>query len=286
MELVAPARLPEDTRERVRSLAREVFLQVGCAGMARCDFFVEDPEGERRVLVNELNTIPGLHRDQRLREAVRGERGALPRAAGPAAGARARAPRARGPLLELRLSIVIPTRDRPGQLRRGGGQRAGADAAGRRGGRGGRWLGASRGARARPARAHGAQRPAARRLRARATPGSRPRGGRYVTFLDDDNLLLPDMAERSLAALERSRLPPPVAVVSGVEVVRPRWPRAGRAPPAVPPARRSLQPRAAAAGTLAHEQAHPGGGAGAAGRPRRLRRGAPVAGDGRPVRCG
>jgi D-alanine-D-alanine ligase len=60
MDLVAPARLPKDTRERVRSLAREVFLQVGCAGMARCDFFVEDPEGERRVLVNELNTIPGF----------------------------------------------------------------------------------------------------------------------------------------------------------------------------------------------------------------------------------
>ncbi len=72
MELLAPARLPGDTLERVRSLAREVFLQVGCAGMARCDFFVEDPAqgeprsqappvpGGRRVLVNELNTIPGF----------------------------------------------------------------------------------------------------------------------------------------------------------------------------------------------------------------------------------
>jgi D-alanine-D-alanine ligase len=60
MELVVPARLPEEVRERVRSLAREVFLQVGCAGMARCDFFVEDSEGEGRVLVNELNTIPGF----------------------------------------------------------------------------------------------------------------------------------------------------------------------------------------------------------------------------------
>ena len=60
MELVVPARLPEDARERVRSLAKEVFLQVGCAGMARCDFFVDDPGGECRVLVNELNTIPGF----------------------------------------------------------------------------------------------------------------------------------------------------------------------------------------------------------------------------------
>ncbi len=46
MELVVPARLPEDVRERVRSLAVEVFARVGCAGMAGCDFFVEDPEGE------------------------------------------------------------------------------------------------------------------------------------------------------------------------------------------------------------------------------------------------
>ena len=45
--------------------------------------------------------------------------------------------------------------------------------------------------------------------------------GRHVAFLDDDNLLLPDMAERSLAAIEQSELPPPVAVVSGIEVVRP-----------------------------------------------------------------
>ncbi len=45
--------------------------------------------------------------------------------------------------------------------------------------------------------------------------------GEYVTFLDDDNLLLPDMAERSLEAIRRSELPPPVAVVSGIEVARP-----------------------------------------------------------------
>ena len=60
MDLVVPARLPDDARERVRSLAMEAFLQVGCAGMARCDFFVDDPQGECRVLVNELNTIPGF----------------------------------------------------------------------------------------------------------------------------------------------------------------------------------------------------------------------------------
>ncbi len=60
MELIVPARLPQATLERVSTLAIELFLRVGCSGMARCDFFVEDPEGEARVLVNELNTIPGF----------------------------------------------------------------------------------------------------------------------------------------------------------------------------------------------------------------------------------
>jgi D-alanine-D-alanine ligase len=57
MELIVPARISDATRERVRELAREVFLQVGCTGLARADFFVT-AEGE--VLVNELNTMPGF----------------------------------------------------------------------------------------------------------------------------------------------------------------------------------------------------------------------------------
>jgi D-alanine-D-alanine ligase len=56
MELVVPARIPEPVRERVRELALETFRTAGCAGLARVDFFIE---GER-VLVNELNTMPGF----------------------------------------------------------------------------------------------------------------------------------------------------------------------------------------------------------------------------------
>jgi D-alanine-D-alanine ligase len=56
MELVAPARLPEAVREEVRRLAADTFVRVGCAGLARVDFFVEGD----RVLVNELNTMPGF----------------------------------------------------------------------------------------------------------------------------------------------------------------------------------------------------------------------------------
>jgi D-alanine-D-alanine ligase len=43
--------------QRVRELAAEVFTLAGCSGLARCDFFVE-PDG--RVLVNEINTMPGF----------------------------------------------------------------------------------------------------------------------------------------------------------------------------------------------------------------------------------
>jgi len=57
MDLQFPARISEAVRERVRELAVEVFTLAGCAGLARVDFFVENGE---RVLVNELNTMPGF----------------------------------------------------------------------------------------------------------------------------------------------------------------------------------------------------------------------------------
>jgi D-alanine-D-alanine ligase len=56
MHLIVPARISDSARERVRELARSVFVVVGCSGLARVDFFVD---GEA-VLVNELNTIPGF----------------------------------------------------------------------------------------------------------------------------------------------------------------------------------------------------------------------------------
>ncbi len=56
MRLIVPARIPERVRETVRELTLRTFLLTGCRGLARVDFFVE---GER-VLVNELNTIPGF----------------------------------------------------------------------------------------------------------------------------------------------------------------------------------------------------------------------------------
>ncbi len=56
MELKIPARITPSAREQVRRLALDAFLATGCEGLARVDFFVD---GER-VLVNELNTMPGF----------------------------------------------------------------------------------------------------------------------------------------------------------------------------------------------------------------------------------
>jgi D-alanine-D-alanine ligase len=57
MELVVPAPIPAEQADRVRQLAVSAFRFAGCAGLARCDFFVE-PDGQ--VLVNEINTMPGF----------------------------------------------------------------------------------------------------------------------------------------------------------------------------------------------------------------------------------
>jgi D-alanine-D-alanine ligase len=57
VELEIPARVDADVIAELQALARETFVRVGCSGLARVDFFVEDGG---RVLVNELNTLPGM----------------------------------------------------------------------------------------------------------------------------------------------------------------------------------------------------------------------------------
>src|SRR5215831_12780467 len=52
-----PAALPPATTDLIRNLAVRAFKAIDCAGMARVDFFVES---DGRVLVNEINTIPGF----------------------------------------------------------------------------------------------------------------------------------------------------------------------------------------------------------------------------------
>jgi D-alanine-D-alanine ligase len=57
MELVVPARVAGEALERAQELAVEAFVAAECEGMARVDLFVRD---DGKVLVNELNTIPGF----------------------------------------------------------------------------------------------------------------------------------------------------------------------------------------------------------------------------------
>lgn len=56
--LVIPAQIPSETAERIRDLAVRAYKLIDCAGMARADFFLEKETG--RVLLNELNTLPGF----------------------------------------------------------------------------------------------------------------------------------------------------------------------------------------------------------------------------------
>jgi D-alanine-D-alanine ligase len=57
MELVIPPDLPDEIIEEIQRVAVEAFRVTDCEGMARADCFVV--EGDR-VVVNELNTIPGF----------------------------------------------------------------------------------------------------------------------------------------------------------------------------------------------------------------------------------
>jgi D-alanine-D-alanine ligase len=55
--VVIPAALPSTITEAMRSLAVRAFRAIDGSGLARVDFFLE--RGTDRVLVNEINTMPG-----------------------------------------------------------------------------------------------------------------------------------------------------------------------------------------------------------------------------------
>ena len=56
--VVAPADIPGGTALEIQNIARAAYKAIDAAGMARIDFFVE--HGTDRVLLNEINTIPGF----------------------------------------------------------------------------------------------------------------------------------------------------------------------------------------------------------------------------------
>jgi D-alanine-D-alanine ligase len=55
-QFAIPADLPGAVTDEVRALAARAFTALGCAGLARVDFFLTDDD----VVVNEVNTMPGF----------------------------------------------------------------------------------------------------------------------------------------------------------------------------------------------------------------------------------
>jgi D-alanine-D-alanine ligase len=55
--LQIPAEVGDELSDEIRQIAQQAFLAVGCEGLARVDFFVQH---DGRVVINELNTMPGF----------------------------------------------------------------------------------------------------------------------------------------------------------------------------------------------------------------------------------
>ncbi len=58
---VIPAKLARAEARQIREMAVEAFKACDLAGLARVDFLME-PEGRRRIFLNEVNTMPGFTR--------------------------------------------------------------------------------------------------------------------------------------------------------------------------------------------------------------------------------
>jgi D-alanine-D-alanine ligase len=56
---VIPARLSRAESKRIRAMAVAAFRACDLAGLARVDFLME-PDGRRRIFLNEVNTLPGF----------------------------------------------------------------------------------------------------------------------------------------------------------------------------------------------------------------------------------
>ncbi len=54
---IVPADISEEARALVQETAKTIYRVLGCAGLARVDLFLT---GDERVILNEVNTLPGL----------------------------------------------------------------------------------------------------------------------------------------------------------------------------------------------------------------------------------
>jgi D-alanine-D-alanine ligase len=56
---VIPAKLAAAEAKKIREMAVAAFRACDLAGLARVDFLME-PDGKRRIYINEVNTLPGF----------------------------------------------------------------------------------------------------------------------------------------------------------------------------------------------------------------------------------
>jgi D-alanine-D-alanine ligase len=56
---VIPAKLSRSESKKIREMAVEAFRACDLSGLARVDFLME-PDGKRRIYINEVNTLPGF----------------------------------------------------------------------------------------------------------------------------------------------------------------------------------------------------------------------------------
>lgn len=52
-----PADIPEADAQAIQIASMQAFDAIGCAGLARCDFFYTN---ENQIVINEINTLPGF----------------------------------------------------------------------------------------------------------------------------------------------------------------------------------------------------------------------------------
>ena len=55
--LEVPAKVSDETLEKLKEVAIDTFLALDCSGLSRVDFFVQD---DGNLVVNEINTLPGF----------------------------------------------------------------------------------------------------------------------------------------------------------------------------------------------------------------------------------
>lgn len=57
-DLLIPANVSEEIKERARAIAKELFIVLDCEGMARIDLFLD--KDTQQIYFNEVNTLPGF----------------------------------------------------------------------------------------------------------------------------------------------------------------------------------------------------------------------------------